>query len=531
MSDTAKEIIFEEEARQKLATGIGKLADVVACTLGPKGRSVGLEKSWGAPSVTNDGKDITGEIELADTYENMGVAMAKEAVNKIKDKCGDGTTTGTLLLRSLVDGGIKYVTSGASPILLKRGIEKGVAAVVDSIEKSATSVTTDADTRKIALVAASGDESIGGLIAEAFEKVGKEGVITIEEAKGTETTIEIVEGMRYDRGYLSPYFCTNADKMIAEMENPKILLVDGKISSIHDLLPILQTTASSGQELLIISEDIEGDALSTLVVNRLRGSLKVAATKAPGFGDKRKAMLADLAALTGATVVSEETGTSLKDVQADALGSAEKVSITKDHTTLVNGAGSSEAVAARVKQIDAEYESTTSSYDQEKLLERKAKLSGGVAVIRVGANTEPELKNRKQRFEDSLNSTQAAIEEGTVPGGGVALLHAASAANSLDLSDDEALGAKLVAKACEAPTRQLIRNVAKEDSVYIDVIRKKGGTYGFNVVTEEVEDLILAGIVDPVKVVKAALIHASSVAGIVLISEALIADAPEEDEA
>lgn len=531
MSTTPKEIIFEEEARELLLAGIKKLADVVAFTLGPKGRNVGLEKGWGAPTITNDGNSIVKDITLKNQYENMGVAMAKEVVQKIKEKCGDGTTTGTLLLKALVVNGIKQISSGASPIGIKRGMEKAVEAIIKEIEKTAIPVKSGKETRNIAIASASGNQEIGSLIADAMEKVGKSGVITIEEAKGTETNIELVEGMQFDRGYVSPYFCTNADKMNVEMHNAQLLLVDKKISNAHELLPILQEIATSGRELLIIAEEIEGDALSTLVVNKLRGTLKVAAVKAPGFGDRRKAMLQDIATLTGASVVSEETGMNLKETSGNVLGNAEKITITKENTVIVNGAGKPEEIKARIKQIESEIQVTKSSYDKEKLEERKAKLSGGVAVIRVGAATEPELKQKKQMFEDSLNSTKAAMEEGIVPGGGVALLNASRNVEKLKLEGDEAIGAKIVLMACEAPLKQIVTNTGYDGSVILnEVITSKNSNYGFNAMTEKVEDLVAAGVIDPAKVVKNSLMHASSVAGIVLISEALIGEAPEEEE-
>lgn len=530
MSTTPKEIIFEEEARQKLSTGIKKLADVVAFTLGPKGRNVGLETSWGAPKITNDGNSIISDVSLEDTFENMGVQMAKEVVQKIKEVAGDGTTTGTLLLKALVDTGIKYISAGASPIGIKRGIEKAVDAIVKQIDKQAIPVKNNVEIKNIATASASGDTEIGEKIAEALEKVGKSGVVTIEEAKGTTTQIETVEGMQFDRGYISPYFCTNAEKLIVEMTNASILLLDKKVSNVHELLPILQTTATTGKPLLIIADDIEGDTLSTLVVNKLRGTLKVAAVKAPGFGDRRKALLEDIAILTGGTVVSEDAGISTKDLSADLLGSSDKITITKDHTILVNGHGKQEKIKARIQQIEREIQETKSSYDKEKLEERRAKLSGGVAVIRVGAATEPELKAKKQHFEDSLSSTKAALEQGIVPGGGVALLFAAKAALNLKLHGDEGLGAKIVATACEAPIRQIVANTGFDPSVVLSEVIKSGGSTGFNAETEKVEDLLKAGVIDPAKVTKACLTHAASVAGIVLISEALIADAKEDSE-
>lgn len=530
MSSNPKEIIFEEEARAKLATGIKKLADVVAFTLGPKGRNVGLEKNWGAPTITNDGSSIVKDITLPDIYENMGASMAKEVVQKIKEVCGDGTTTGTILLKALVENGIKYISAGASPIGLKRGMDKAVEAVVKQLEKISIPVKKNSEIKSIATASASGQEDVGTMIAEAMEKVGRAGVITIEEAKGTTTTIEIVEGMQFDRGTLSPYFYTDPEKMKVEMHQAQVLILDKKVSNIHELLPILQAIATTGKQLLIIAEDIEGDALSTLVINKLRGTLKVAAVKAPGFGDRRKAMLEDIAILTGSTVVAEDTGASLKDISTEVLGSAEKISISKEHTTIINGGGAPDKIKGRIAQIESEITSMKSSYDKEKLEERKAKLGGGVAVIRVGAATEPELKQKKQTYEDSLNSTKAALEQGVVPGGGVALLRATKAINDLKLEGDEALGAKIVIYACEAPIKQIIANAGYDPSIVLfEVLSAKAHTYGFNAISEKVEDLMGAGVIDPAKVVKNCLTNSSSVAGIVLISEALIADAPEEE--
>lgn len=532
MSSTPKEIIFEEAARDLLLSGIKKLADAVAFTLGPKGRNVGLEKSWGAPTITNDGNSIVKDISLTNQYENMGVSMAKEVAQKLKEKCGDGTTTATLLLKALCDGGVKQVAAGSSPIGIKRGMDKALEAVVKEIEKNAIPIKNTKETQNIATASASGNEEIGKMIAEAMEKVGKSGVITIEEAKGTDTSIELVEGMQFDRGYISAYFCTNADKLTVELNNnPQILIVDKKINNVHEILPILSAVATSGKELLIIADDIEADALSTLVVNKLRGTLKVAAVKAPGFGDRRKAILQDIAILTGATVVAEEMGMSLKDIPATVLGSAEKVTVSKEHTVIVNGTGKAKEIQARIKQIEAEINVATSSYDKEKLEERKAKLSGGVAVIRVGAATEPELKQKKQMFEDSLNSTKAAIEEGIVPGGGVALLHASRCIDKLKLEGDEAVGARIVKTACETPLKQIAFNTGFEGSVILAEVLKSKPNFGFNAMTEKVEDLIAAGVVDPAKVVKNCLMHAVSTAGIVVISEALIGEAPEEESA
>ncbi len=531
MTSTPKEIIFEEAARELLLAGIKKLADVVAFTLGPKGRNVGLEKSWGAPTITNDGSSIVKDISLKDQYENMGVAMAKEVVQQIKEKCGDGTTTATLLLKALAEGGIKQIAAGASPIGIKRGMDKMLDAMLKEIEKTAIPIKNSQETKNIAIASASGNQEIGNMIAEAMEKVGNAGVITIEEAKGTETTIELVEGMQFDRGYISAYFCTNADKQTVEMSSaPQILILDKKISSIHDILPVLSSIATAGQELLIIAEDVEADALSTLVINKLRGSLKVVAVKAPGFGDRRKAILQDIAVLTGATVISEDTGTSIKDTPSSFLGSAEKITVTKDHTVIVNGKGQKNEIEARIKQIENEAVLTTSSYDKEKLEERKAKLSGGVAIIRVGAATEPELKQKKQMFEDSLNSTKAAIEEGIVPGGGIALLRASKAIDNLNLEGDEAVGAKILKNACETPLRQIVSNAGKDGSVVLAAVLQAKPNFGFNAMTGQIEDLMAAGVVDPAKVIKNILLHAVSTAGIVIITEALIGDAPDEDE-
>lgn len=525
---TAKELIFEEEARNKLREGIDKLAEVVGVTLGPKGRNVGLQSSWGAPTITNDGNSIVKDIELKDQYANMGVSLGKEVASKMKELCGDGTTSSILLLRALVQNGVKNIASGSSPILLKRGMEQALDALIGEIEKNAISIKNEKEIQNIAMASASGNEQIGTLISDAVKKVGKSGVITIEEGKSTETAIEMVEGMQFDRGYLSAYFCTNAETLRAEMSQAKILITDKKISSIQEILPILQAVASTGSELLIIADDIEGDALSTLVVNRLRGSLKVCAVKAPGFGDRKKALLEDIAILTGATLVSEETGTLLKDATTDVLGSAEKIVISKDNTTLVNGKGDTALIAARIKHIQAESESSTSSYDKEKLNERKAKLSGGVAVIRVGATTEPEMKQKKQLFEDSLNSTRAAIEEGIVVGGGCALLRASKSID-LKLFGDEGLGAQIVFKACDAPFRQIVSNTGFDSSVILGEVLGAKPQFGFNAVSEKVEDLILAGVVDPAKVIKNALRLAVSTAGVVLLSEVLIGNAPEEE--
>ncbi len=530
MSATAKELIFEEDAREKLRSGIEQLADVVGVTLGPKGRNVGLQASWGAPNITNDGNSIVKDIEFKDQYANMGALMGKEVAAKMKEKCGDGTTTSILLLRSLVQNGVKNIASGSSPIGLKRGIDKAVDAILQEIDKMAIAIQSDDEIKNIATVSASSNTEIGLLIAEAIQKTGKKGVITIEEGKTTETTIEMVEGMQFDRGYSSPYFCTNAETLTAELAQAKILITDKKISSAQEILTILQGVASTGQELLIIADDIEGDALSTLVVNRLRGILKVCAVKAPGFGDRRKAILEDIAILTGATVISEDKGMTLKDAGLEVLGEAEKVIVSKETTTLVGGKGDSKAIAERIGQIEAESKKATNTYDQEKFDERKAKMSGGVAVIHVGAATEPEMKQKKQMFEDSLNSTKAALEEGIVPGGGTALLRASIAVQKMKLQGDEQTGAQIVFKSCEAPFRQIAQNTGFDSSVVLDEVLSKETNFGFNALTEKVEDLVIAGVIDPAKVVKSGLKFAASTAGMVLLSEVLIGDAPEEGE-
>jgi len=531
MTTTPKKIIFDEESRECLHKGIKVLVDVVSCTLGPKGRNIGLEKSWGAPTITNDGRNIVKDISLPDTYENMGVEMAKEVVEKIKEKCGDGTTTGAVILECLVDSGLKYIASGSSPAALVRGMEKALKVVVDSLEEAAIPIKNIKETREVAVVSANGNEAIGDFIAEAMEKVGTSGVITIEEGKGTETTTEVVEGMQFDRGYLSPHFCTNTDKMIVEMNNPQILLVDKKINNIHEIIPVLQTTASSGSELLIIAEDIEeGEALSTLVLNKLRGTIKVCAVKAPGFGDRRKAMLEDIAALTGATVINDDVGINLKDVNTELLGGAERIIINKEETVIVSGKGSAEAIKARIMQIDNEINSCTSTYDKEKLEERKAKLSGGVAVISVGAATEVQMKALVQSFRDSLSSTKAAQEKGVVPGGGVAFLRASEEITSLNLTGEEAYGGEILRRACQVPTRLIAANAGLDGSVVLAEVQAAGGNKGYNVKTDTIEDLVAAGVIDPAKVLITSLTHAASVAGIILRTEALIADAPEDDE-
>lgn len=525
----AKEFVFEEAARIKLRDGIEKLADVVGVTLGPKGRFVGLSASWGPPKITNDGNSIAKDVELKDQYINMGISIGKEVAGKMKEKCGDGTTSTILLLKALVQNGVKNIASGSSPIEIKRGMDKAVDAIIAKLDLLSIPVKDESSIMNIAAASASGNEEIGQFISDAFKKVGKSGVITIEEGKGTETVLETVDGMQFDRGYTSAYFCTHADTLTVQMDDPLVLVTDKKISSIQELLPILQATASTGRFLLIIADDIEGDALSTLVVNRIRGTLKVCAVKAPGFGDRRKALLQDIAILTGATVISEETGTSLKDADGSFLGSAEKIVVTKDHTTIVNGKGEAEEIQNRIKQLENEIKASTTSYDKEKLEERKAKLTGGVAVIRVGGATEPAMKQKKQMFEDSLNSTRAAIEEGIVPGGGIALLRASRAVEKLKLQPEEMIGANSVLKACEAPFKQIVMNSGFDSSVYLEKVIAEPETFGFNAQTEQIEDLQKSGIMDPLKVVKNSLKFAVSAAGIVLLSEALIGNAPEDD--
>ncbi|MCB1072853.1 MAG: chaperonin GroEL [Chlamydiia bacterium] len=530
MSSTPKEIIFEEEARAKLKEGVDKLADTVGVTLGPKGKNVGIESSWGTPTITNDGNSIVKDIELKDPYANMGVSMGKEVAQKIKEKSGDGTTTGIILLRALVKHGIKNIASGISPINLKRGMEKGVETILAELDTLAIPVENPEAIENIATVSASGNKEIGKTIFDAITKVGKSGVITIEEGKGTTTTIDMVEGMQFDRGYTSPYFCTNAESMLVEMEQVGILITDKKISSIQEILSLLKPFASTGKGLLIIAEDIDGDALSTLVVNKLRGTLKVAAVKAPGFGERRKAMLEDIAALTGGIVVSEEKGMQLKDVGAEVLGAAEKIEISKDNTTIVGGMGRKEEIEARLKQIDRELENASSDYDKEKLEERRAKLQGGVAVIRVGAPSEPEMKQKKQVFEDSLNSTRAAQESGFVPGGGVALLRASQKLKELKLDVEEQIGCEIVLHACQAPFKQIVDNCGKDSSLYLEEVLNSDKNFGFNALTEKVEDLVKGEVIDPTKVVKNCIKYAASVAGVILISEALITDATDDEE-
>lgn len=526
---SAKELIFEEEARNKLLEGITKLADVVEVTLGPNGLNVGLDAAYGAPKITNDGHTVVGDVELKDQYANMGVLMAKDVANKVKEKCGDGTTTSIILLKALVQNGVKCIASGHSPIHIKRGIEKAISKVIDEISKMATPIQNDKDLQNIAMISAAGDEEIGSNIYRAMKKIGAQGAISIEEGKTVDTVVEIVQGMQFDRGMISNHFMNNLEKQICEMNRPRVLVTDKKISSIHDLIPILQTIVTTGDELLIIADDIDMEALSTLIINKLRGTFKVCAVKAPGFGDRKKAMLEDLSILTGATLVSDDAGIQLKDCNCDVLGYVESAIITKDSTTLVGSGETHQQVKNRVKQIEKEIDLATNSYDKEKLSERRAKLQGGVAVIRVGAPTEPEMKRKKQLYQDSLNSTKAAAEEGFVVGGGVALLNALSILDHLNLDEEESIGVQIVKKALEAPARQIAKNSGFDSSLIIEQIMNSPKGHGFNAFNDKVENLIEAGIIDPAKVIKQALQFSASTASTLLLSEVLIGNSPEEN--
>ena len=525
----AKDIKFNIDARDELKKGVDELANAVKVTLGPKGRNVIIEKKFGAPHITKDGVTVAKEVELADAFQNTGAQLVKSVASKTGDDAGDGTTTATVLAQSIVGVGLKNVTAGANPMDLKRGIDKAVAKVVESIANQAEAVGDKFEKiEHVAKISANGDEAIGKLIAEAMQRVKTEGVITVEEAKGTETTVDVVEGMQFDRGYISPYFVTDTEKMECQMENPYILIYDKKISVLKDLLPILEPTVQSGRPLLIIAEDIDSEALATLVVNRLRGSLKICAVKAPGFGDRRKAMLQDMAILTGAQVVSDELGLKLDSVDMSVLGTAKKVIVSKDETTIVSGGGSKEDVAARVAQIRGEIANTDSDYDREKLQERLAKLAGGVAVIKVGAATEVEAKERKHRIEDAVRNAKAAIEEGLLPGGGVALIQAAAKAkDDVKLEGDEATGAAIVFRAVEAPIKQIAENAGLSGDVVIDKVRSLPDGQGLNAATNEYEDLLAAGVTDPVKVTRSALQNAASIAGLFLTTEAVVANKPE----
>jgi chaperonin GroEL len=525
-----KLVLFSADARAKVLRGVNILADAVTVTLGPRGRNVVLEKSWGAPTVTKDGVTVAKEIELADKFENMGAQMVKEVASKTSDVAGDGTTTATVLARALFTEGAKLVAAGHDPMSLKRGIDRAVAAVVEELKKLSKSTKGKDEIAQVGIVSANGDRTIGDLIAEAMEKVGKEGVITVEEAKSLDTQLEVVEGMQFDRGYLSPYFVTDPDRMEAVLEDAYILIHEKRISAMKDLLPLLEQVARSGKPLLVIAEEIEGEALATLVVNKIRGTFACCAVKAPGFGDRRKAMLEDIAILSGGRLIAEELGMKLESVTLKELGRCKRIVVDKDNTTLIDGAGKKADIEGRIKQIRAQIEETTSDYDREKLQERLAKLVGGVAVIRVGAATEIEMKEKKARVEDAMHATRAAVEEGIVAGGGVALLRARSALGALEL-DEEQAGVNIVRRALEEPLRWIARNAGQEGSVVLEKVREAKGAFGFNAATEEYEDLIKAGIIDPTKVVRTALQNAASVAGLLLTIEAMVAEKPKDEKA
>tara|TARA_B110000971_G_scaffold131129_1_gene134180 strand:+ start:6258 stop:7892 length:1635 start_codon:yes stop_codon:yes gene_type:complete len=529
----AKNITFDIEARDALKRGVDALANAVKVTLGPKGRNVIIDRKFGAPTITKDGVSVAKEIELEDPVENMGAQMVKEVASKTADIAGDGTTTATVLAQAIVATGLKNVAAGANPMDLKRGIDKAVKKVVSELQKQSIEVGDNLDKiKQVASISANNDNSIGTLIAQAMEKVKKEGVITVEEAKGTETTVEIVEGMQFDRGYLSPYFVTNPEKMEAELESPFILIYDKKISNMKDMLPILEQTSQTSRPILIIAEDVDGEALATLVVNKIRGSLKIAAVKAPGFGDRRKSMLEDIAILTGGTVVSEERGFKLENATLEMLGQADKIVIDKDNTTVVNGKGETDQIKLRVNQIKAQMESTTSDYDREKLQERLAKLAGGVAVLYVGAASEIEMKEKKDRVDDALHATRAAVEEGIVPGGGVALVRAAAALNNIEVeNEDELTGVQIIVRALEAPLRQIVANAGGEGAVVVSKIQEGKADFGYNAKTDTFEPMLEAGIIDPTKVTRVALENAASVAGMLLTTECVLADIPEENSA
>ena len=530
---SAKEIHYSQHARNEIARGVNTLANAVKVTLGPKGRNVIINKSFGSPTVTKDGVTVAKEIELSNRFENMGAQMVKEVASKTSDKAGDGTTTATVLAQSIYNEGIKLVAAGHNPMDIKRGIDKGVTKVIEELKKLSKSTKDHKEIAQIGTISANGDDTIGEIIASAMEKVGKEGVITVEEAKTLETTLEVVEGMQFDRGYLSPYFVTNAERMEAVLDTPYILIYEKKISSLKDFLPILEAVRQSGKPLLVIAEEVEGEALATLVVNKLRGTLNVCSVKAPGFGDRRKAMLEDIAILTGGKMISEDLGMKLENVTLKDLGTAKTVTVDKDNTTLVDGGGKNADIQARVKQIRAQVEDTTSDYDREKLEERLAKLVGGVAVINVGAATEAEMKEKKARVEDALHATRAAVEEGVVVGGGVALLRASQVLNKMETGNPEQdFGIKLLKRACEEPMRQIAQNAGHEGSVIVNqVLESKEKSFGFNARTEKFEDLIKAGVIDPTKVARTALENAASVASLLLTTEAMIANKPEKKEA
>jgi len=526
----AKEILYTESARKMILQGVDALANAVKVTLGPKGRNVVIEKSFGSPVVTKDGVTVAKEIELDNKFENMGAQMVREVASKTSDTAGDGTTTATVLAQAIFREGSKLVAAGHNPMEIKRGIDKAVEAIVAELKKSAVQTRESDRIAQVGTISANGDQAIGKLIAEAMDKVGKEGVITVEEAKGAETILDVVEGMQFDRGYLSPYFVTNPEKMEAELEDAYILISEKKISNMKDLLPVLEAIARQQKPLLIIAEDVEGEALATLVVNKLRGTLHCAAVKAPGFGDRRKEMLKDIAILTGGEVVAEELGLKLENVTLSSLGRAKKVKIDKDNTTVIDGAGKSDLIKAREKEIKAQIENTTSDYDREKLQERLAKLAGGVAVIKVGAATEVEMKEKKARVEDALNATRAAVEEGIVPGGGVALIRAANALDSLKLQDEQTAGVNIIRRAIQEPLRQIAANGGLEGAIVINKVREGKGPFGYNAQTDQYGDLMQMGVIDPAKVVRSALQNAASVAGLMLTTEALVAERPKEEK-
>lgn len=531
----AKEITFDASARDKIKKGVDKLANAVKVTLGPKGRNVILDKKFGAPTVTKDGVSVAKDIELKDAIENMGAQLVKEVASKTADEAGDGTTTATVLTQSIYNHGIKNVAAGANPMDLKRGIDKAVIAVVENLKKQSKKIKDSNEIAQVATISSNSDETIGKMIADAMDKVGKDGVITVEEAKGTQTEVKTVEGMQFDRGYLSPYFVTNTEKMEVELESPYVLIYDKKISAMKELLPILEQSAQTGKPLLIISEEVEGEALATLVVNKIRGSLKVAAVKAPGFGDRRKAMLEDIAILTGGKVISEETGMKLEDAKLEDLGRADKINIDKDNTIIVNGAGKKADIQARVGQIKAQIETTTSDYDKEKLQERLAKLSGGVAILYVGAATEVEMKEKKDRVDDALHATRAAVQEGIVPGGGVAYIRAIDALKNIDtlglLNEDQATGVNIVRLALESPLRTIAENAGQEGSVIVNKVRDGKKDFGYNARDDKFETFFDAGIIDPTKVTRLALENAASIAGLLLTTEAVVSEIPEDKEA
>jgi chaperonin GroEL len=526
----AKDVYFASDARDKMLRGVNTLANAVKVTLGPKGRNVVIEKSFGAPRSTKDGVSVAKEIELSDRFENLGAQLIREVASKTNDKAGDGTTTATVLAQAIVVEGLKSVAAGMNPMDLKRGVDKAVAKVVEEIKNTSRKVTANSEIAQVGTISANGDTEVGDMIAKAMDKVGNEGVITVEEAKTAETELDVVEGMQFDRGYLSPYFITNADKMEADLEEPLILLFEKKLTSLQPLLPVLEAVVQSGRPLLIIAEDVEGEALATLVVNKLRGGLRVAAVKAPGFGDRRKAMLEDIAILTGGELISEDLGIKLENVTLDMLGKAKKVTITKDDTTIVDGAGAKDGIEARIGQIKRQIEDTTSDYDKEKLQERLAKLAGGVAVIRVGGATEVEVKEKKDRVDDALNATRAAVEEGIVPGGGVCLLKASKALDGFKGdNDDQEAGVAIVRRALQAPIRQIAENAGVEGSIVVGkVLENSSPTFGFNAQTEEYVDMVAAGVMDPAKVVRTALQDAASIAGLLITTEAAIVEAPKK---